>query len=203
MNNKFFSIIGKIVIAILVIVILLPFALNKWFRNVFNPPKNEIYKYEFESDNPLYKKTMAVYFSEDDIMHIYTYTEGLFGELSGVRLDYRYSGDSYHHLFGPVYVSSTTSLLFWQNYELFNRYTLDKANVRVLLDKMNTLNVTEVEDFDKEHIHTMEISIRTKSIKIDDVVLTLISEDDPTDYLLLEFDRDSETSYSLKEKSKT
>lgn len=203
MNNKFFSVIGKIVVVILVIVVLLPFALNKWFRNVFNPPKNEIYKYEFESDDPLYKKTIAVYFSEDDIMHIYTYTESVFGELSGVRLDYRYSGDSYHHLFGPVYVSSTTSLLFWQNYELFNRYTLDKANVRVLLDKMNTLNVTEVEDFDKEHIHTMEISIRTKSIKIDDVVLTLISEDDPTDYLLLEFDRDSETSYSLKEKSKT
>ena len=70
-NDRVFSIIGKVVVAVVVIVILLPFALNKWFTvNVISsPPEGKVFKIEVDNDSAIITRKMVCVFS-DDLMHI-------------------------------------------------------------------------------------------------------------------------------------
>lgn len=196
-ENKVFAIIGKVVVAIIIIIVILPFAIDKIIYHDFIPPVNKIYVAEKEIDSAgdsfQSQAKISLTFSEDNMMYMYIIQSNIWGDMAGARYDYTYAGESFFHLLGSLYINPTPSILPWKNYEILDKNIDDRAYVKCILKNQRILNLlpTGNDDDSVDRVY-LDVCVGKDFITVDGDTFHLISDDDPTDYKMFSIDKNGQ-----------
>lgn len=176
--DKILKVVGKTILAIIIIVLLAPWAVSEVFhiRKVFTPPEGKIYAMENSTGH-------HVLTFSDDRMFMYNYNDSdnpfSIPSIVGIKMELKYRALEYYGI-GAVHFPDHPSIFIWKNYIFYEKNERNRLVVDLKVDKVISVNASLLEKVDRESVATTEMSIFDDYILLDGEKYMLITDENNT-----------------------